>query len=413
MANTAVNSTLVTYETVRRFANSLKGVGQFNRQYSPEYAKEGGKIGDTAKIRLEQQFEVSSGEELVEQNLVDRTANLILNRRRHIGMGWSTQEQTIDLDDLRDRYTNPAGDTLASVYDQLAMADVYKAVYNNIGTLGTTPSAAITYSNARTKIADLSGPLNGIVAVLTPYSQALIADSVKGYQGPEDRIREAWVEGMFAMGQLGIDKWFLDQNIPRFTSGSATAAATPLINGAGQTGSSIITDGWGTSTFNGKKGDTVTFAGTNWLNPLSKENVGALAQFVLTADVAGDGSGNATLSISPSIITSGALRNVSAAPADNAVITYFSMAAGGTQAATVSAQNLVFHRDAFYSAMVDLAKPNAGAEGSVVSSRDLNISLRLVQQYDIQKDRNRSRLDFLAGFAAIKPEWATRVYGGQ
>jgi len=31
MANTLVNSTLVTYETLRRFANSLKGVGQFNR----------------------------------------------------------------------------------------------------------------------------------------------------------------------------------------------------------------------------------------------------------------------------------------------------------------------------------------------------------------------------------------------
>lgn len=412
MANTLVNSTLVTYETLRRFANSLKGVGQFNRQYSDEYAKTGAKIGDTAKIRLPQQYEVSSGEELVEQNLLDRTVTLILNRRRHIGMGWSTQEQTIDLDDLRSRYTNPAGDTLASVYDQLAMADVYKSVYNAIGTPGTAPSAAITYSNARTKIADQAGPTSGIVAVLTPYSQAVIADSVKGYNGPDDRVREAWVEGMFAMGQLGIDRWFMDQNVPRFTTGAATTA-TPLINGAGQTGSSIITDGWGSAQLPLRKGDTLAFVGIKWVNPLSKENVGADVQVVLTADVTPDSSGNATLSISPSLVTSGPLQNVTSSTVDNGVITYLAMAAGGSQTATVTSQNLVFHRDAFYSAMVDLLKPTAGADSSVVSSRDLNISLRLVQQYDIKSDRNRSRLDFLAGFVAGKPEFATRVYGGQ
>ncbi len=69
MANTLLNPTLVTYEVARRFANSLKGVGQFNRQYSDEFAKSGAKVGDTIKIRLPQQFEVSSGEGLVEQNL--------------------------------------------------------------------------------------------------------------------------------------------------------------------------------------------------------------------------------------------------------------------------------------------------------------------------------------------------------
>lgn len=408
MANTLVNSSLVTYEVARRFSNSLKGVGQFNRQYSDEFAKSGAKVGDTIKIRLEQQFEVSSGEGLVEQNLVDRTANLILNRRRHIGMGWSTAEETIDLDDLRRRYTDPAGDTLASVYDQLALADVYRAVYHVVGTPGTTPSAGLTYSTARTKIADMAGPTNGIVAVLEPYAQAVIADSVKGYFAPEDRIREAWVEGMFAMGQLGIDKWFMDQNIPRFTTGACAAASSPLINGANQTGTSLLTDGWGAASAP-VAGDWITLGGVYSVNPLSKESTGRLQQFVLTATpTAGT---TPTLSISPAIITSGALQNVSNGPADNAVITYLSMAAGGTQASFSSPQNLVFHKDAFYSGMADLAQPRGGADFSRVSSKQLNISLRLVQQYDINDDRNRSRLDFLAGFAAIKPEFACRVAG--
>ena len=408
MANTLVNGTLVTFEVAREFANSLRGVGQFNRQYSDEYANKGGKIGDTVKIRLEQQWETSDGEGLVEQNLLDRTVSLVLNRRRHIGFGWSTAEETLDLDDIRNRYVKRAGETLANIYDRLALADVYKSVFNAIGTLGTTPTAALTYSNARTKILDLAGPDSDLVAVLEPYAQAVIADSVKGYQIPVEQVSEAWRKGMFASGQLGIDRFYTDQNIPRFTSGACAAASTPLVNGAGQTGSSIVTDGWGAASAP-VKGDIVTFGGVRWVNPLSKEDVGRLAQFVLTATpTAGT---TPTLSISPAIVTSGPLQNVTSAPADNAVITYWSMSAGGTQAATVSPQNLVFHRDAFATAMVDLAQPRGGAEFARVSSKALNISIRWVQQYGIQDDRNRSRLDILFGSVAVKPEFATRVVG--
>lgn len=410
MANTLVNGTLVTFEVARAFANSLKGVGQFNRQYSDEYAQKGGKVGDTVKIRLPYMWETSEGEDLVEQNLLDRSVNLILNRRRHIGFGWSTAEETLDLDDIRARYVNTAGETLASIFDRLAMQDVYRSVFNTIGTLGTAPSAALTYSNARTKIADLAGPDSDIVAVLTPYSQAVIADSVKGYQIPVEQVSEAWRKGMFASGQLGIDRWYMDQNIPRFTSGAVGAAATPLTNGSLQTGSSIVTDGWGASA-SLKRGDSITFAGVRWVNPQSKEDVGALAQFVLLADATSDGSGNATLTISPAIITTGPLQNVTAAPADNATITYWTMSAGGTFTATTSAQNLVFHKSAFATALVDLAEPRGGAEFARVSSSKLNIAIRWVQQYGIQDDRNRSRLDILFGSVAPRPENATRVVG--
>lgn len=406
MANTVVNATFVTYEVAKRFVASLKGVGQFQRKYSDEFAKRGGKIGDTVKIRLPQQWEVSAGEALVEQNIVDRTVNLILNRRRHVGMGWTTAEESIDLDDLRERYTDPAGDHLASHYDALALQDVYKSVWNVVGTPGANITAALTYSQARTKILDGGGDGRDLVALLEPYSQALIADSVKGYNGPEDRVREAWIEGMFAMGQLGIARWLMDQNVPRFTTGACAAASTPLVNGAGQSGTSLVTDGWGAASAP-VAGDWFTIAGVYGVNPLSKESTGRLQQFVIAATPT-PGTG-ITLSISPAIIASGALQNVSALPADDATITYLAMGAGGTQAATVSAQNLVFQRDAFCSAMVDLARPSGGADHGRVSSPLLNVSLRLVQQYDINDDRNRSRVDFLAGFAAPLPHLACRA----
>lgn len=408
MANTTVTPQWVTFEVAREFVNSLRGVAQFNREYNDEYTVKGAKVGDTIKIRLPQQWEAAEGDALVEQAILDQTVNLILNRRRHVGMGWNSTQETLELDDIRVRYVNPAASTLASIYDRLALADVYKAVYSSVGTLGTTPNAALTYSQARVKILDLAGPDEGIVAVLDPLANATIAASTSTVFHPQRQIAENWTRGQFASDQLGISKWFQDQNTPRFTSGSSTAASTPLINGAGQTGSSIVTDGWGNPS-NLKKGDIVTFAGVRSVNPLSKESTGRLQQFVLTADV--DSTGAATLSISPSIITSGALQNVDAAPADNAVITYWAMAAGGSQAATVSPQNLVFHPDAFANVNADLVMPNGGAKATRVSSKLLNISLRMVEQHDIRTDKNLSRLDFLMGSAAIQPRLAVRVVG--
>ncbi len=408
MANTLITPEWVTFETALYFVNSLRGVAQFNREYNDEFKADGAKVGDTVKIRLPQQFEASDGEALVIQNLLDRTVNVILNRRRHVGFGWSSAQATTDLDDIRARYVMPAAETLANVYDRVSLADVYKSVYNAIGTLGTTPSAALTYLQARVKILDFAGPDEGLVGVLDPLANATMANATAALFQPPAKIAANWSKGQFADEQLGISKWFTDQNIPRFTSGACTAASTPLVNGAGQTGSSIITDGWGAASAP-VQGDIVTFGSVYAVNPLSKESTGRLHQFVLTATPT-PGT-NITLSISPSIVTSGALQNVTAGPADNAVVTYWSMAAGGTQAATWSPQNLVFHPKAFASVMADLVMPNGGARGTRVNSKQSNIAMRYVEQFQITTDQNLNRLDILFGSAPIQERMACRVVG--
>ena len=410
MANTIVTPTWVTFEVAKYFVNSLRGVGQFNRQYSDEFRAKGGKVGDTVKIRLPQQFEASSGDALVQQNLLDQTVNLILNRRRHVGFGWSSAQETTDLDAIRTRYVQPAAETLANVYDRVSLADVYKSVYNTVGTLGTTPSAALTYMQACVKIADLAGPDDGLVAVLDPLADITLANATFSLYNTAGKGNTNYTKGQIANDQLGISRWYRDQNIPRHTSGAATSASTPLVNGATQTGSSLVTDGWGSGASDLKKGDIITLAGVYSVNPLSKESTGRLQQFTITADVS-DTTGDLTMTISPSIVTSGALQNVTGSPADNAVLTYWSMAAGGTLAATVSPQSLVFHPEAFASAMADLAMPNGGARGTRVNSKEINIALRYVEQYDITDDQNRNRLDILFGAAPVQERMACRVVG--
>jgi hypothetical protein len=410
MANTLVTPEHVTMDVAVSFVNSLRGVAQFDRSYSDEFTCGGAKVGDTVRIRLPQQYEAVEGEALTIQNLLDRTVNLILNRRRHVGFGWSSAQATTDLDEIRTRYVQPAADTLASIYDRLAMGDVYKTVYNMTGTLGTIPAAGLTFSTAVSKIADNAGPDEGLVAIMSPLTSATMANSTATMFHPGGKLSENWSRGQMAAEQLGIAKWFADQNVPRFTSGAVTVASTPLVNGAAQTGSTVVTDGWGAGGAALVTGDIVTIGGVYGVNPLSKESTGRLQQFVLTADVS-DAAGAATLSISPSIITTGALQNVTNAPADNAVITFWQMAAGGTQAATVGPQNLVFAPKAFAAVMADLVMPNGGAKGTRVNSKQLAVSLRYVEQFQILTDQNLNRIDFLAGFASVAPQFACRVTG--
>src|SRR5512147_1992203 len=121
MANNIVTPEWVTMETAIRFSNSLRGVANFDRSYDDEFVQAGAKVGDTIKIRLPQMYEVSTGEGLVVQDILDRTVQLILNRRRHVGIAWSTAQETTDLGQIKSRYIQPAADTLASVYDRVAL----------------------------------------------------------------------------------------------------------------------------------------------------------------------------------------------------------------------------------------------------------------------------------------------------
>lgn len=82
-----------------------------------------------------------------------------------------------------------------------------------------------------------------------------------------------------------------------------TGSGTPLVNGASQTGRSLITDGWGNNETVLKRGDIFKLAGGNKV-------------YMITANVTSDGTGNATLSIEPALVTS---------PANNAALTITSV----------------------------------------------------------------------------------------
>ena len=412
MANTLATPSWVTKEVARGFLNKLVFLAHVNRTYDDSYIQSGAKVGNTVNARLPQRFTVTDGQALQLQNLYDQTVPITLTNQKNVAFGYSSAQATTELDDIRTRYVKPGAEALANAAEVLAFDNVYTDIYSSVGTPGTTPSATLTYLQAGVKLTDLSTPLNGRVGMLDPLAMSTLANTTSSLFNPSAVVSENYTEGQFGRKQLGVDGWYQDPVRPTHTTGTYTAS-TPLVNGASQTGSTISTDGWASGAATLNKGDIFTIAGVNSVNPLSYSDNGRLQQFVVTATTSDASGAMATLPISPSIITSGALQTVSASPANNAVITVLgtTAAAGGILATTTAPQSFVYHPDAFAFVMADLMKPGAGAESTTVRSKSLGFSIRMVEQYQIGTDQNPSRLDILIGATTIQARLAARVWG--
>jgi hypothetical protein len=402
MANSLLTIDMITKESLRILENNLTFAKGVNRQFDSSFGVDGAKIGDTVRIRKPTRYTVRTGAAMSTQDNTDQSTSLQLTTQAGVDLSFSSRERALSLDEFGDRVLKPAIAAIANKIDADGLAQ-YKNVHNNVGTAGTAPSALSTFLNGKVKMADDGTPQDELIsAVVGAQAEANLVDALKGLFAPPGSIAEQYESGK--MGRAGGMKFSMDQNINTHTVGPL--GGTPLVNGGSQTGSSLVTDGWTAAAASRlKQGDTFTIANVFHVNPQSRVSTGVLQQFVVTADVSSDGSGNATIPIYPAITTTTAYQTVNASPADNAAITVTGAAS------TVTPQHMIFHRDAFVLACADLPLPGGVDMAARASSEKLGISIRLVRAYDIANDLFPCRLDVLYGFKTVYPELACRVYG--
>lgn len=405
--NTFVTPNWVTKDVAKYWKNSIRLVGNFDRQWNDSWRNkpQGAQIGDTVQARIPQRFVVNEGQALQQQAILNQTVPITINHQFQVGMGWSSSQAALEVEEVEERYTMPAGVALANKVDVISGTEVYKSVYFSIGAPGTPLSDNQTWTDGVAKLQNFGVP-EDYCAVVDPKTQSKIVTSnfaLFNLPGNKDIFQT----GQFGSEALGISEWYYDPNMPTHTTGSFTSSTPEVLNGS-QTGSSLTTDGWGTYAL--KKGDVFTIDGVNGVNPLSYADTGELQQFTLTADVSG--SSTATLTFSPEIITSGQLQTVTASPADNAAISFIGATGtvGATMAVQTSRQSLVFNPAAFAFVMVDLPDNLAGAVTSTARSKEARITMRWAEQYNIQTDQNPSRVDILVGVAPILPYFALRAW---
>lgn len=408
MANTLLTISMITREALMILENELTFSKYVNREYEDQFARSGAKIGNTLNIRRPVRYTTTNGPSLQVQNTTESYVPLVLDHQWQTAVSFTSYEQTLDIDDYSKRILAPQIAQMANTIDYTGM-QLYKDVYNVVGTAGVTPTALTTYLSGKTYLDNSATPKGDRSAVLNPLAEAGLVGSLFNVFNPTKEISDQYTEG--TMGRAVGFRWAMDQNVGVQTIG--VYGGTPLVNGASQSGSTLITDGWTATTTSLNVGDVFTIAGVFNINPQNYQSTGVLKQFVVTAQQVTDSSGNSTISISPSItpivlvggVNTNAQANVTAAPADNAAITVY----GAT--GTVTPQNMLFHRDAFTLATVDLEVPGGVDMAERVSSKQLGISIRAVRAYDINNDRLPCRLDCLGGWASIRPQMACRVLG--
>lgn len=389
MANTIVTPSIIAKEALMHLENEMVMGKLVHRDYKKEFVK----VGNSVSVRKPVQFTVSDGTTRVNQDVTETTTSITIDKRKHVSWNFTTQDLTLSIEEYSERYIKPAMIALANKVDE-DLCGLYVDVPAASGTAGTAPSTFAALAGVGQKM-DEAAALQDRRLVLNPAGYWNLADGLKGTY-VQSLAKDIYRKGY--LGEIASFSTYQDQNIKSHTKGTATG--TPLSNGATQTGASIVTDGW-TASVTGilKKGDVITFAGVNAVNPISKASTGALKQFVVTADVDSDGTGNATISISPSITTSGAYQNASAAVADNSAITVV-----GSHAA-----NLAFCKSAFALVMCPLELPDGAAFKARESYK--NMSIRVVKDYDIDADTDIIRLDILYGVKTLYPELACRLLG--
>lgn len=284
-----------------------------------------------------------------------------------------------------------------------------------VGTPGTPPATFADLLNAGVPLDRMSVPRDGMrMAAIEPGANASIVAGLSGLFNNKEVLGEQYKTGIIKTG-AGLDL-AMSQNVPSHTVGPL--GGTPLVNGANQglinsgatdnpygATTSLVTDGWtAAAALRLNQGDTFTIAGVFSVNPETKASTGVLQSFLVTANTSSDGSGNATIVISPAIIAGGAYQNVTARPADNAAITVTSGAAN-----TTYTNNLIWHRDAFTFVSPKQELPGGMDMAYQASLADEGgVSLRFVRGFDITHNKFVSRFDILWGGAVTLPNFGVR-----
>jgi len=400
VANALLTIDQITNEALRVLVNKFGFVNKVNRQYDPSFAKSGAKIGSTLRIRKPVRYLVSDGPNLVVQDTQEDWTTLTCNTQKHVGMGFTTAEMALNLDEFSKRIINPAMSQLAAIIDA-DVASAYRWIGNSVGAPGTTPATAQVLLAAQQLLDENACPRDSRYAVINPAANAALVNGLSGFFNPQNTISKQFNSGNMGTNVLGLDL-SMSQSIGNFVTGTRNAAGT--------TGAAVTLNGQTTITLAGMganatipQGEVFTVATVFAVNPQTRQSTGSLFQFVVLAPALADGAGAATVTVAPIYDATDARATVNILPPTGQVVTFRGAASTGYP------QNMIMHPDAITFATADLELP----DGTDMASRAQyeGVSLRIIRDYAIESDRLLTRVDVLYGYSVIRDQLAVRLWG--
>lgn len=367
-------------------------------------------VGTTVYVKRPPEFVIRDGATASAQDVTEGEVAVNCDKQKGVDVAFTGYEATTNVDTLlKSKVIKAAMTQIASQIDG-DLIDQVKYFHNWVGTPGTAMTSPSNFFLAPRRLDEMAVPMSDRNAVLTPEDAYGIAGSLLANAAQQGSVALAALQKA-QLPIIGNTDLFMTQTIPALTTGTRAVTGT-LINGASQNVTylsarttytqTLITDGQLSKTY--KAGEKFTIAGVFAVNPRNKAVMSYLKQFTVQADVTSDGSGNATLTISPPIITTGAFQTVSAAPADNAAMTFLGALS------TSFNLNAAFHKSSVKLVSVRPPMPFTG-EADFATDPDTGISVRYWRYSDGTGDTHSHRWDVYYGVKNLDGRLGTIVSG--
>lgn len=387
--------------------------GQFKNEVTDEN-------GLTVNIKRPPRFIVKDGATLAEQSIATGSTALAVNRYRNVHIGIGDLEYVQSWNQLmRNATMRSAASALAHDVD-LYLHEQLQMFASHVGTAGTVIDTPQELLAAHTRLMEGAVPNSDLAGVVSFADSGAVRGTLIG-SNIDDVNKTALQRARLPI--ISEVNFYASQNLKSLTNGTRSAGAG-AVNGAAQNVNYVTVKDQDYQTINVdtlgaaatvKKGELFTIAGVFAVNPRSQQTLEYLRQFVVVEDAVADGAGAiAGLKIWPPIVVAGtggaeadtntAFATVSAAPADNALLTFV----GAANLAWLT--RAVFHKSAIQLVSARLATPMSDTS-SFATDPETGISIRYWRGSDIATGKHIHRWDMIYGAKNIDPQLGTRVSG--
>ena len=354
--------------------------------------------------------------------MIDIYTEIKVDQWWRYGLKFHAEESTLSLKDLEARYFDSGKEELAYMYDISCGAELANLAYVDFANVGNALKVADVWS-VTAHAEEISIPMmDRSYAVVHPRDIPGISAELSKLNSPE--LVNSVIRKYF-MGMLGCWEFYQTTHLPYMEVQSAQG--TPLVRGANQRGSSIETDGWTNSVKVLNKGQVIYFGSTSAATRAAasvfeteirgeRKDLGNIMTFTVTEDVMSNGSGQATIHISPDLndganvmqdgdgnnVTLKGFKNCTNPPPDNAQIGIVGDAGKNYR------QAAFFDYGALHLVNVVVKQPKEFSWRGQATDPETGMSISVVGDAVFSSLTSKRRCDALFGTKLLRPELGIR-----
>lgn len=371
-------------------------------------------VGGTVYVKRPPEFIIRTGATASAQDVVEGEVAVSIDKQAGVDVQFTSQEETLNVDALLKSKVLDASMAQIATYVDSQIGARINEFHNWVGTPANTLSTVAGFLAGPQRLDEMAVPAVDRNAVMNPADGYALAATISANAAQQGTVAGNALQRA-KVPMIGSVDTYITQTLPGLTTGSRTNGA---VDGANQNvlysavkstyTQTLNIDGIGNAT-TVAAGEVFTIADVYAVNPRTKAVLPYLQQF--TVITGGTSAATATaadqdlaLTISPPIITSGAYRTVSAAPADNAVVTWLGAAS------TTFRPNAIFQKQAIKLVSAKLVMPYSG-EADYATDPDTGLTVRYWRYSDGASDTHNHRWDVFFGTVNADRRLGTRLSG--